>query len=350
MQVVVVGSGGRLRLDALTVADGFASVGGGIVNNAGGTLAVFNSTFSGNKAQQTGGAIGNFGTATVVNSTFAGNLAGERGGAIANSGFGNNITLINCTIAGNNIPLGGAIATEEQGTVTLRNTLLATNSGDNCLVLDNSNIADGGGNLDDATSCGFTDNTSLSNASAGLDPGGLHDNGGPTQTIALLPGSHAIDRGIEAVCADATTVKGRDQRGEPRPSDGDGDGASLCDIGALEHTPVICRGRAATITVYGNTIVGDPDNGKPYTGTLRGTSGDDVIVGTRGNDLIYGAEGKDIICGRRGSDTLRGGPGRDQLSGQRGRDRLFGGLGRDLCNGGKGIDEARGCEQLESVP
>jgi hypothetical protein len=48
VQVVVVGSGGRLRLDALTVVDGFASVGGGIVNNADGTLAVFNSTFSGN--------------------------------------------------------------------------------------------------------------------------------------------------------------------------------------------------------------------------------------------------------------------------------------------------------------
>ncbi len=51
----------------------------------------------------------------------------------------------------------------------------------------------------------------------GPDPGGLRDNGGPTQTFALVAGSRAIDWGIEAVCADASTVSGRDQRGEPRP-------------------------------------------------------------------------------------------------------------------------------------
>ena len=333
----VVASGGILRLDALTLSGGLASDGGAIINQLGGTLTVFNSTFSGNRAQQSGGAIRNLGVATIVNSTFASNAATERGGALAASGVGANMTLINCTVAANSAALGGGIATEQQGAVTLRNTLIATNAGGNCL----GTLTDGGGNLDDGTSCGLVDSSSSSNAGAGLDPGGLRDNGGPTQTIALVAGSGAIDRGIEAVCADATTVKGRDQRGEPRPRDGDADGDARCDIGAFELSPLICRGRVANISVSNNTIFGGPDSGTPYIGTLRGTNGNDVMVGTDANDSINGTGGNDIICGGVGRDTLRGG---------RGRDRLFGGPGRDLCNGGKGRDTASGCERIKSIP
>ena len=351
-QLFIVASGGILRLDALTLSGGFASDGGAIINQLGGILTVFNSTFSDNRAQQSGGAIRNLGVATIVNSTFTSNAAAESGGALADSGVGANMTLINCTIAANSAALGGGIATEQQGAVTLRNTLIATNAGGNCLALDSGTLTDGGGNLDDGTSCGLVDGTSSSNAGAGLDPGGLRDNGGPTQTIALVAGSRAIDRGIEAVCADATTVNGRDQRGEPRPRDGDADGDVRCDLGAFELNliPLICRGRVANISVSNNTIFGGPDSGTPYTGTLRGTSGNDVIVGTDANDSINGAGGNDLICGGAGRDTLRGAQGRDRLFGEGGRDRLVGGSGRDLCNGGTGRDKAQGCEQVKSVP
>ena len=235
--LLVVARGGILRLDALTLSGGFASDGGAIINQLGGTLTVSNSTFSGNRAQQSGGAIRNLGVATIVNSTFASNAATESGGALAGSGVGANMTLINCTIAANSAALGGGIATEQQGAVTLRNTLIAANAGGNCLALDSGTITDGGGNLDDGTSCGLVDSSSSSNAGAGLDPGGLRDNGGPTQTIALVAGGRAIDRGMEAVCADATNVNGRDERGEPRPRDGDADGGARCDIGAFELQP-----------------------------------------------------------------------------------------------------------------
>jgi hypothetical protein len=111
-------------------------------------------------------------------------------------------------------------------------------------------------------------------------------------------------------------------------------------------TDLTCRGRIATIVVSNNTIFGGPDSGMPYTGTLRGTNDNDVIVGTDANDSINGAGGNDIICGGAGRDTLLGGKGNDRLFGERGRDRLFGGPGRDLCDGGEGRDTVMGCERI----
>ncbi|MGH8563209.1 MAG: galactose oxidase-like domain-containing protein [Gammaproteobacteria bacterium] len=118
-------------------------------------------------------------------------------------------------------------------------------------------------------------------------------------------------------------------------------------VGRTDTQTPACRGRVANIWVSNNTIFGGPDSGRPYTGTLRGTNDDDVIVGTDAKDSINGARGNDIICGGPGRDTLRGGQGRDRLFGERGRDRLFGGSGRDLCNGGQGRDKVSGCERLK---
>ena len=73
-----------------------------------------------------------------------------------------------------------------------------------------------------------------------LDPEGLADNGGPTQTIALLPESPAIDAGDPEVCANPP-VNGRDQRGYVRP----GVGHTVCSIGAYEAAavpPPLCVG------------------------------------------------------------------------------------------------------------
>src|SRR5215216_5140616 len=62
--------------------------------------------------------------------------------------------------------------------------------------------------------------------------GPLQDNGGPTWTMALLPGSAAIDAGDNAVCAQAPG--NLDQRSIGRPIDGNGDSNAICDIGAFE--------------------------------------------------------------------------------------------------------------------
>jgi hypothetical protein len=96
------------------------------------------------------------------------------------------------------------------------NTLLSGNTPTNCI----GTITDAGHNLSSDASCAFTGSRSMTNTDPKLGP--LADNGGPTLTMALLPGSPAIDAG-SAVHAPAT-----DQRGIVRPQ---GPGV---DIGAFE--------------------------------------------------------------------------------------------------------------------
>src|SRR5207249_3535179 len=99
-------------------------------------------------------------------------------------------------------------------------------------------ITDGGHNIDDRDTCGFTGagcttptGTSFCNTNPLLDPAGLASNGGPTQTIALEAMSPASNAGDETACA-APPVNNLDQRGFVRP----GVGATNCSIGAYEFS------------------------------------------------------------------------------------------------------------------
>ena len=121
--------------------------------------------------------------------------------------------------------IGGALY-NQGGTLTLTNSILASStSGGNC----SGGVTDGGYNISDDRTCGFT-GTGASGQTLGdninplLDPNGLQDNGGPTDTIALLSTSPAISA-IPAAQCPAT-----DQRGDPRPAPGQ----SACDVGAFE--------------------------------------------------------------------------------------------------------------------
>jgi Ca2+-binding RTX toxin-like protein len=230
----------------------------------------------------------------------------------------------------------------------LRNNVFANSpSGGNC----NGLIIDGGGNLSDDGSCGFTDPTSMNNTPAGLDPAGLQDNGGPTETIALVAGSAAMDMGLDTICA-AAPVNNLDQRGFVRPVDGDDDSTTVCDIGAFE---------------FGATAPALTCNGLPVT--IMGTAGNDNLVGTNGNDVIHGVggndniaagNGNDTVCGGDGNDTVLGGSGNDTLLGEGGHDNLRGGNGSDSLNGGADADTCSGgagtdtatpeCELVGGVP
>lgn len=207
--------------------------GGAIVNS--GVATIMNSTFSGNSASNGGwgGAIYNSGTLTVVNGTLSGNSASDsaghgRGGAIYNGG--GTVTMSFGTLSANSADLGGAIF--NNGTLALKSTLLAgQSSGGNCYSSGTSSSSSAGYNLADDNTCTFLSQTGdqNNNSNAGLSASGLQNNGGPTQTIALLPTSSAVNAIPIAACTDTLGNRvNTDQRGVGRPQ------GSACDIGAYE--------------------------------------------------------------------------------------------------------------------
>jgi hypothetical protein len=214
-----------------STAAGIAVSTGGGVGSFGSVVAMRQSTVSGNVAGGSGQALGGGlflnagGPHAVQNSTLAGNKVNgttARGGGID---VDTTLAVTAATIARNSAKLGGGIYVEG-GATTLRATLLglntATMSGANC----SQNVASAGRNLVASTlGCAFAP---LGTDKIGLAPkiGLLRSNGGPTQTIALLKGSPALNAIPKAECP-----FGRDQRGVKRPQ------GPRCDIGAYERRP-----------------------------------------------------------------------------------------------------------------
>lgn len=277
VRVLLVKPGAALTLKNLTIANGYADQQGGGVYNQSGSLTVLNSTFVGNQATRIGGGIANFadptlatpgGNLTVVNSTFSGNNS-VFGGAIRNAG--GTVSILNSTIVGNSVKLpvcppgficamedsGGGV--ENAGTLNLHNSIVAGNTAD-------VGAADIGGSPTTASYnlIGFP--ASIYYAWNGVDPivplddnngnstgvdastlveTTLANNGGPTQTLALLAGSLAIDTAAANICAN-TPVNNLDQRGVARPQ------GMRCDIGAFELAGAATADLAVTETATPN--------------------------------------------------------------------------------------------------
>jgi hypothetical protein len=217
------------------------SSGGGLHKDDGGQLIIRNSTIAGNTADTTEAGLGgglyldNNITFEFTNMTLNGNRAGgptvtsaSEGGGIffafgSHGSFSNTTVTDNSTAAGG---FGGGVLANLSGgdpLSTVKNTIVAgnqaTGNGPNCEApLDSQ-----GHNLEDRNDCGFAASGDMHDTNPLLGP--LQDNGGLTQTRALLAGSPAIDKGEGC----ATT----DQRGISRPQ------GPACDIGAFEFVPPV---------------------------------------------------------------------------------------------------------------
>lgn len=425
--IFFVSSTGEATMSGLTIQDGFSNAGGAIRNE--GSLTLRDSTLARNRAVSAGtgvgGAIYNVpgATATLTGVTAVDNSSDGDGGAIYDQG---SMTIENSTISGNKTNgFGGGLIDANLSPTTVRHVTITGNVADQ----DGDGSGNGGGlsraggaspttlqasivagNIDaspgaeapdcshppfatgfnvigNTTGCSYVPGIEETlNVNPGLLP--LADNGGPTLTQALAPGSPAIDRvSASAVCGPT------DQRGLARPG-------SPCDSGAYERVTclgvavnrfsaadrasvtgtegadglLILGGGATALGLGGDDAIcggsgNDTINGGPGRDTFSGGAGNDSVragtgndggTGDTGADELVGESGNDDLAGGKGNDRLAGAKGKDKLRGQRGSDKLFGGPGRDFlnagpggrekCAGGRGRDRARGCEKKQTIP
>lgn len=255
-------SSGNVAICGLTIANGAADAGAGVYNA--GTLTVCNDEFSGNQARNPGGAIYNLGSLTVRNCAFSGNDAGH-GGGIGNYAA---LTVLNSTFANNHASFAGGAIYHFGYAFTLGSSTVSANTGDvsaggvysdfdatapevrNCILAGNKGpfavdaygpFTSRGFNLIGKADPNFTQGFGGMGDQVGtlgtpIDPklGALDYHGGATRTMALMPGSPAIDQGHSG--ANGETI---DQRGGQRPVDNpgvaDAAGGDGSDIGAYER-------------------------------------------------------------------------------------------------------------------
>jgi hypothetical protein len=299
------GDGGAIDLDpagALTIANSTIAsntadadpaqanggFGGGVIGN--GALTIIDSTISGNTAQagdgggiyglnleldqstigpgntaSTGGGLYTTGRGAVLaNDTIDGNTASSNGGGL--TAFGTADLLANVSLVANTVQAsggGGDVYVTGKQLLHVHDSLIAAGAGGNCAFSSGGSILSEGYNAEDGTSCGLSGPGDL--ASATLQLGALAMNGGPTETVALMPGSQAIGAGDPAGCTDAYgAALATDQRGVARPQ------GVHCDIGAFELAMAPTNTALPAVTgtdVQGNTLSSTTGS---WTGNLSG--------------------------------------------------------------------------------
>ena len=251
------GAGSYTYLVQSLLKNNHALADGGAIYDSGGTIEIVDTDISNNSADPntgSGGGIRNAGDLFLTRSLVASNTASAGGGlnvagnavietstvssngAVDGAGIyhsGASLSVNNSTIAFNYSTKTGPLyftgigGMDEVGTSALvKNSLIANNPYNNCNTSQFVTVfTSDGGNLDSDGSCHLNLTSDIKNVNPLL--GSLANNGGATRTHALLNGSPAIDKAVNANCLSP------DQRGNPRPI-----GAN-CDIGAFEYKPTL---------------------------------------------------------------------------------------------------------------
>jgi len=224
--------GRSLTLNNSIVANNSALYGGGIFSDLHGTISIRNSTISGNKAvgakdASGGGMVVNGGKLTLINSTVSGNTTSGIGGGIYVSGSQAIITF--CTIYNNKAQSGGGLSIdnqEEQSHAEMGDSIVAGNDAPIGADIVGTLTSHGYNLIQDVAHTSLLRGNATPADLKGMSPhvGPLQNNGGLTETHALLLRSPAIDKIPRKAC-DTISI---DQRGISRPQ------GSACDIGAFE--------------------------------------------------------------------------------------------------------------------
>jgi hypothetical protein len=266
-------NGGSFTISSSTFSGNYSAFWGGALymGSTGQVITITDSLFVDNTSDASGGAVnfdGDDQIVTINNSTFVGNTSDSDGGAIWKE-HGGSLTINMSTITENSAINGGGVwffgtlGNEVQADVTITGTILAGNTGtedtvddlgtsddpvspvatisDSILGVVEATITVTASNNIDATASGFV---------LGLDA--LAENGGATQTMALLTGSPAIDAGPATV--PTFTGNGFDQRATPYVRVYNGQS----DIGAFELQPEPVPPTTTTSSTSTTSVGTDP--------------------------------------------------------------------------------------------
>ncbi|MBN1921819.1 MAG: hypothetical protein JW892_11275 [Anaerolineae bacterium] len=257
---------GIMVIEATTIQENYSRSTAGGIFVYGGQTTITATTIHHNTTDGSGGGIVNAaGIFTITNSTISQNNAVSYGGVYIWEAA--QTVILNSSIAYNHkssLYGAGGVMNASPAVLHWKNSLVANNDGYQCL----GSLAVGwiseGHNLSSDHSCEFTQTSDLQSVNPLLAP--LGDYGGATLTHAPLPGSPAIDAG------DNTRCPAVDQRGVPRPVDGNNDGTATCDIGSYE---------ARNQITISDIAIGEGDSGftqAAITVTLTPTSAQAVTV------------------------------------------------------------------------